>query len=62
MTTNSLTTQKLDEIAKIAKSRGCSIEWAIFIIRNHMKHGDEPYNKVEIARKAILNATGQYVE
>lgn len=61
MTTNSLTTQRLDEIATLAQSRGCSIEWAIFILRNHLKHGDEPINKVEIARKAIFNVTGQHV-
>lgn len=61
MTPNSLTSQKLDELAKIGQSKGCAIEWAIFILRNHLTHGDEPHNKVEIARKAIANVTGQHV-
>lgn len=61
MTTNSLTTQKLDELATLGESRGCAIQWAIFILRNHLKHGDEPINKVEIARKAVFNVTGQLV-
>lgn len=54
-----LTTQKLDEIAAIAEKRGLNLRWAILILRNHLNYGDEPMNKVEIAQKAVFNATGQ---
>lgn len=59
MTSNSLTAnQQLEQASDLANKRGCMIQWAIYILREHLKHGDQPLNKVDIARQAVLNVTG----
>ncbi|MBN3758174.1 hypothetical protein G3N95_35025 [Paraburkholderia sp. Tr-20389] len=55
--------RRLDELLAMplidARSKGASIDWARRIIEREMETGTVPRHKLDIAKEAILKATGQ---